>query len=54
MNLCAYQKIRSYFQTNELPGNNTFCAIEGTPFGAKLNGTLQQNIKDAGLSTLHF
>lgn len=51
-NLCGYSKIANYFQTGQLPGNDSFCALEAGPFGITLNGTLKQNIEDAGLSDL--
>ncbi|KAK9426677.1 putative Peptidase S33 tripeptidyl aminopeptidase-like C-terminal domain-containing protein [Seiridium unicorne] len=51
-NLCAYTKVATYFQTNALPGNDSFCALETGPFGLILNGTLEENIMQAGLSDL--
>lgn len=51
-NLCGFSKIAKYFQTGQLPGNDSFCALETGPFGIELNGTLKQNIMQAGLSDL--
>ncbi|KAH8671705.1 hypothetical protein BX600DRAFT_538138 [Xylariales sp. PMI_506] len=51
-NLCAYAKIATYFQTNQLPGNDSFCALETGPFGITLNGTIQENLEQAGLVNL--
>jgi hypothetical protein len=53
-NQCAFAKLRAYFQSTQLPGQDNFCATESAPFGVKLNGTLQENIQKAGLSDLHF
>ncbi|TVY94225.1 putative hydrolase, partial [Lachnellula willkommii] len=33
LNTCGFAKIRTYFQTNQLPGNDSFCALETGPFG---------------------
>ncbi|KUI67155.1 hypothetical protein VM1G_03020 [Cytospora mali] len=51
-NLCGFSKIAIYFQTGQLPGNDSFCALEAGPFGVLLNGTLKQNILQAGLQDL--
>ncbi|TVY85210.1 putative hydrolase [Lachnellula suecica] len=51
-NTCGYAKIRAYFQTNQLPGNGSFCPLEVGPFNIVLNGTLTENIQRAGLSSL--
>ncbi|KAK3944424.1 TAP-like protein-domain-containing protein [Diplogelasinospora grovesii] len=51
-NMCGFAKIGAYFQTGALPGNDSFCPLETGPFGILLNGTLQQNIMQAGLSNL--
>lgn len=51
-NLCAYQKIATYFQTGDLPGNGFFCAFEAGVLGITLNGTLEETIAKAGLSNL--
>ncbi|EMR71946.1 putative alpha beta hydrolase fold family protein [Eutypa lata UCREL1] len=52
-NLCGYAKVAAYFQTNQMPGNDSFCPLETGPFGIILNGTLTENIMQAGLSDLH-
>jgi hypothetical protein len=51
-NTCAFAKLRAYFQAGVLPGNNSFCPLEEGPFGIVLNGTLKENIRQAGLSDL--
>lgn len=51
-NVCGFEKIASYFQTSQMPGRDFFCALEAGPFGITLNGTLKQNILQAGLSDL--
>lgn len=51
-NKCGFAKVGAYFQTGQLPGNDSFCALEAGPFGVVLNGTLKQNILQAGLSNL--
>ncbi|KAI1097723.1 TAP-like protein-domain-containing protein [Jackrogersella minutella] len=51
-NLCGFAKVKAYFQTTQLPGNDSFCALEQGPFGITLNGTLEQNIMDANLLNL--
>ncbi|QSZ35731.1 hypothetical protein DSL72_006853 [Monilinia vaccinii-corymbosi] len=33
--VCAARWIRSYFQTGEVPGNGTVCAVDGMPFGGR-------------------
>ncbi|ROW07119.1 hypothetical protein VPNG_07359 [Cytospora leucostoma] len=50
--LCGFSKVASYFQTGQLPGNDSFCALEAGPFGILLNGTVKQNILQAGLQDL--
>jgi hypothetical protein len=52
VNSCGFQKIRAYFQTNQLPGNDSYCPLEVGPFNIVLNGTLKENIEQAGLSDL--
>lgn len=51
-NTCAYTKMATYFQTNALPGNDSFCALELGPFGVVLNGTLEGNIARTGMENL--
>lgn len=53
-NVCGLTNIAAYFQTGQMPGNGsvTFCALEAGPFGIALNGTLEENIIQAGLSDL--
>ncbi|KAF2099798.1 hypothetical protein NA57DRAFT_55739 [Rhizodiscina lignyota] len=51
-NLCGFAKVRAYFQTNQLPGNDSFCPLEAGPFNIILNGTLKASIERAGLSDL--
>ncbi|KAF3022556.1 hypothetical protein E8E14_012942 [Neopestalotiopsis sp. 37M] len=51
-NTCAYTKMATYFQTDTLPGNDSFCALELGPFGVVLNGTLKDSIATAGLENL--
>ncbi|KAH6658109.1 hypothetical protein BKA67DRAFT_533283 [Truncatella angustata] len=52
-NYCGYAKIAAYFQSNALPGDDYFCALEQGPFGIILNGTLAESIEQAALSDLH-
>jgi hypothetical protein len=52
VNECGFQKINAYFQTNQLPGNDSYCLLEVGPFNIVLNGTLKENIAQAGLSDL--
>ncbi|ETS76227.1 hypothetical protein PFICI_11614 [Pestalotiopsis fici W106-1] len=52
LNTCAYKKMAAYFQTNALPGNDSFCALESGPFGVILNGTLKENVVIAKLQHL--
>jgi len=54
LNTCSFGKIRAYLQDTQLPGQDSYCAVESTPFGVSLNGTLQENIQRYGLSNLHF
>lgn len=51
-NTCGFAKLRAYFQAGVMPGNHSFCPLEGGPFGIVLNGTLKENIRRAGLSDL--
>jgi hypothetical protein len=51
-NTCGYAKVRAYFQTGALPGNDSYCPLERGPFGIVLNGTLEENIQQAGLADL--
>ncbi|KAI1862335.1 uncharacterized protein JN550_010197 [Neoarthrinium moseri] len=51
-NKCAFAKVAAYFQANQMPGDDSFCPLEAGPFGIVLNGTLQENIDQAGLSDL--
>ncbi|KAJ8059894.1 hypothetical protein OCU04_011518 [Sclerotinia nivalis] len=51
-NYCAFEKIATYFQTGKLPGNDSFCPLETGTFNIILNGTLSENIKQAGLENL--
>lgn len=51
-NTCGFAKLRAYFQANVLPDNDSFCPLEVGPFGIVLNGTLKENIRQAGLSDL--
>lgn len=51
-NSCGFAKIRTYFQTTELPGNDSFCPLETGPFNITLNGTLKDNIMQADLTNL--
>jgi hypothetical protein len=51
-NMCGFAKMRNYFQSNALPGNDSFCPLETGPFGILLNGTLEENIMQAGLADL--
>ena len=51
-NNCGFAKVKAYFQNNMLPGNHSFCPLEQGPFGIVLNGTLEENIEQAGLSML--
>lgn len=50
-NQCAASKIGAYFQ-GQMPKNSSYCALEAGRFGIVLNGTLKQNISQAGLSDL--
>jgi hypothetical protein len=50
--MCGFAKMRNYFQSNALPGNDSFCPLETGPFGILLNGTLEENIMQAGLADL--
>ncbi|TVY25840.1 Tripeptidyl aminopeptidase [Lachnellula hyalina] len=52
VNYCGFAKMKAYFQTSQLPGNDSFCPLEAGPFGIVLNGTLKENIQQAGLSDL--
>jgi len=52
LNLCGFQKISAYFQTNQMPGNGSFCPLGVGPFNIVLSGTLKDNIEQAGLSDL--
>jgi pimeloyl-ACP methyl ester carboxylesterase len=49
-NVCAFGKMRAYFQSSKLPGKDNMCPLEAGPFGVQLNGTLAKNIRKAGLS----
>jgi hypothetical protein len=51
-NTCGFAKIKAYLQTTKLPGNDSFCALETGLFNTVLNGTLKENIEQAGLSDL--
>jgi hypothetical protein len=51
-NTCGFAKVKAYFQTTQLPGNDSFCSLEKGPFNIVLNGTLEDNINRAGLSDL--
>ncbi|KAI0428931.1 TAP-like protein-domain-containing protein [Xylaria sp. FL1042] len=51
-NACQQMKVNTYFQNAQLPGNDSFCALETGPFGIVLNGTLEDIINQAGLSQL--
>ncbi|KAI0874870.1 TAP-like protein-domain-containing protein [Hypoxylon argillaceum] len=51
-NSCQKAKVNAYFQSTQLPGNDSYCALETGPFGITLNGTLEDNIYQAGLSQL--
>ncbi|CAN8103649.1 unnamed protein product [Discula destructiva] len=53
-NRCGFLKIAEYFQTSQMPGDDSFCALEEGPFGIMLHGTLQQNIMQAELSDLVY
>jgi hypothetical protein len=52
VNMCGFRKISAYFQTNTMPGNDSYCPLEVGPFNIVLNGTLEENIEQAGLSDL--
>lgn len=49
-NACAFKKVGKYFQTGEMPGNDSFCAFNGYDGIFSLNGTLKESIFEAGLS----
>lgn len=53
-NLCAVTKVGKYFQTGEMPGNDSFCPFESRAFGGimSLTGTLKESIIQAGLSNV--
>ncbi|KAI1737915.1 TAP-like protein-domain-containing protein [Xylaria scruposa] len=51
-NTCQKAKVNAYFQTTQMPGNDSYCALETGPFGIVLNTTLENNIGEAGLSQL--
>ncbi|KAI1428171.1 TAP-like protein-domain-containing protein [Xylaria sp. FL1777] len=51
-NTCQQAKVNAYFQNTQLPGNDSYCALESGPFGVVLNGTLEDIIIQAGLSQL--
>lgn len=50
--MCGFAKLRAYFQASIMPSNDSFCPLEGGPFGIVLNGTLKETIHQAGLSNL--
>jgi len=35
-----------------MPGNDSYCPLEGGPWGIVLNGSLKERIEQAGLSDL--
>jgi hypothetical protein len=41
-NLCAYDKIGTFFQNGALLGNDNRCALEAGPFGIVLLGNLNE------------
>ncbi|KAI0970219.1 TAP-like protein-domain-containing protein [Xylaria arbuscula] len=51
-NTCQQAKVNAYFQNTQLPGNDSYCALQAGPFGIVLNGTLGDIISQAGLSQL--
>ncbi|TRX87757.1 hypothetical protein FHL15_011349 [Xylaria flabelliformis] len=51
-NTCQKAKVNAYFQTTQMPGNDSYCALETGPFGIVLNATLENTIMEAGLSQL--
>lgn len=48
---CAALKIGAYCQ-GQMPKNSSSCALEAGPFRIVLNGTLKENILQAGSSDL--
>ncbi|KAI0183259.1 TAP-like protein-domain-containing protein, partial [Xylaria flabelliformis] len=51
-NTCQKAKVNAYFQTTQMPGNDSYCALETGPFGIVLSATLEDTIIEAGLSQL--
>ncbi|KAI0466927.1 TAP-like protein-domain-containing protein [Xylaria cf. heliscus] len=51
-NTCQKAKVNAYFQTTQLPGNDSYCALETGPFGVRLNTTLETVIRQSGLAQL--
>lgn len=53
-NFCGLTKVLMYFQRGELPGNDSFCSFDSRAFNGimLLNGTLKENIFQAGLSEI--
>lgn len=54
MNRCGFAHIAAYFKDGTMPGNDSFCAFDGDQFHIPflLNGTLEENILQAGLTNL--
>ncbi|KAI8950542.1 TAP-like protein-domain-containing protein [Xylaria longipes] len=51
-NTCQKPKVNAYFQTTQLPGNDSYCALEAGSLGIVLNATLEDIINQASLSQL--
>ncbi|KAK8046627.1 TAP-like protein-domain-containing protein [Apiospora saccharicola] len=50
-NVCGFGKVRACYQSNALPGNDSFCPLEPGPFGVQLDGILKHSLEQAGFAS---